>query len=105
MYFNKLFNFFNCSLKAGSSTNLDSIICTYPEFRQHFNSTLTDSRLDNSTISHCTTELNDSDLCSVSNIDFGKLKIMCLNCCGINRRLQYPEFRNLIQKTRYSMLD
>jgi hypothetical protein len=25
------------------------------------------------------------------------LRIVCLNCCGIKTRLQYPEFRTLIQ--------
>ena len=30
-----------------------------------------------------------------SNDNF--LRIVCLNCCGIKTRLQYPEFRNLIQ--------
>jgi hypothetical protein len=32
-----------------------------------------------------------------NNSNDNLLRIVCLNCCGIKTRLQYPEFRNLIQ--------
>ena len=48
--------------------------------------------------------ISDSDCSSVSSNSFivntGKdniLRILCLNCCGLKTRLQYPEFNKLIQ--------
>jgi predicted helicase len=40
-----------------------------------------------------------SKSCVYNNINSNDtwLRIVCLNCCGIKRRLQYPEFRNLIE--------
>ena len=41
--------------------------------------------------------LSNSSVYNNVNSNDNLLRIVCLNCCGIKTRLQYPEFRNLIQ--------
>ena len=41
--------------------------------------------------------LSNSSVDNNVNSNDNLLRIVCLNCCGIKTRLQYPEFRNLIQ--------
>ena len=43
------------------------------------------------------TSLSNSSVDNNVNSNDNLLRIVCLNCCGIKTRLQYPEFRNLIQ--------
>jgi exonuclease III len=41
--------------------------------------------------------LSNSSVYNNVNSNDNLLRIVCLNCCGIKTRLQYPEFRNLLQ--------
>jgi hypothetical protein len=41
--------------------------------------------------------LSNSSVYNNVNSNDNLLRIVCLNCCGIKTRLQYPEFRTLIQ--------
>ena len=34
---------------------------------------------------------------SVSDYNNNCINLLCLNCCGIKSRLQYPEFQNMIR--------
>jgi hypothetical protein len=41
--------------------------------------------------------LSNSSVYNPVNSNDDVLRIVCLNCCGIKTRLEYSEFRNLIQ--------